>query len=475
MAILAIDQGTSGTKAIVVADGEVLAVAERDIRPHYASGGVVEQDPAELLASVLDSAKEAVSSAGVPLDAVALANQGETVLAWNRETGEPLTTALSWQDRRAQEICDELTDHAAQIEERTGLELDPYFTAPKMAWLRRHWTSEGVLTTTDTWLVHHLTGEFVTDTSTASRSLLLNLDDVTWDPQLLDLFGLAFEELPRLVASDEIIGTTDVFGGQVPVTGLIVDQQAALLAESCLTPGTAKCTYGTGAFLLANLGTNAVRFDNGLTTSVAWTLRGETSYCADGQVYTAASAIRWLIDLGLIESAAQLDEVAAESADGATCVPSFAGLAAPWWRADARATFAGIGLASGRAQLVRAVLDGIAAQVAELASLVSDGADGHAIERLRVDGGLTRSATLMQIQSDLLQAPVDVFGSPHATALGAVACARLALDEMLTISDAPIPWHPAQSYTPAIGQSEATAFRAHWLSTLTANLPQERS
>lgn len=495
MAILAIDQGTSGTKAVVVdGSGEVLAVAERPVHPHYGEGGVVEQDPAELLESVLAAATEAIAAAGQPLDAVSFANQGETVLAWDPETGTPLTKAISWQDRRAQEICDELATHTELVHQRTGLQLDPYFTAPKMAWLRRHWTTEGVVTTTDTWVVHHLTGEFVTDVSTASRSLVFDLDRVDWDPELLEIFGLSGERLPRLVASDDIVGETEVFGARVPVTGLIVDQQAALFAESCLTPGTAKCTFGTGAFLLVNTGATAPRFDNGLTTSVAWKLRGQTSYCADGQVYTAASAVRWLIDLGLIESAEQLDSIAAEHSGGALCVPSFAGLAAPWWRADMGAVFTGVGLSTGKAEIVRAVLDGIAAQVAELTDLVAGSSDGtgsaagnaignsaaadgrgFSIERLRVDGGLTRSRVLMQAQADLMQVPIDVFASPHATALGAAACARLGIEPELEVANAPLAWHPSQSYTPQMESARAAEFRASWRHALETNIPKERA
>ncbi|RLV57127.1 carbohydrate kinase [Aeromicrobium phragmitis] len=469
MAILAIDQGTSGTKAIVVDDDGIVAVAERALRPRYLPGGGVEQDPQELLRSVLESGREAAQSAGRPLSAVALANQGETVLAWDPDSGTPLTTAVSWQDRRAESVCAELAEHAEEIRERTALQLDPYFSAPKMAWLRRNLTREGVVTTTDTWIVHQLTGEFVTDTSTASRSLLLGIDEVAWDERLIELFGLTGERLPRLVASDEIVGTTTAFGAEIPVAGLIVDQQAALLAEGCFDRGTAKCTYGTGAFLLVNLGDRAARFDNGLTTSVAWTLRGRTSYCADGQVYTAASAVRWMCDLGLIETAADLDVVAADSSDGVLCAPSFAGLAAPWWRPDAGAFLSGMTLSTGRPQIVRAVLEGISAQVAELAAL-SDEELGAPLVRLRVDGGLTRSRVLMQSQADLLQTPIDVYGSEHATALGAAAAARLALDPGLDVVDAPLPWTPARTFTPQWTADESGRFRAEWRAAVDADL-----
>jgi glycerol kinase len=458
--ILAIDQGTSGTKALVVDSvGLVLAAAEVAVHPSYLPGGGVEQDPAELLTSVLDAGRLAVGRAGVAIDAVALANQGETVLAWDRASGAPLSPAIVWQDGRSASICAELAPHREQIAARTGLTLDPYFSAPKMTWLRRNMTTEGVVTTSDTWLLHQLTGEFVTDASTASRSLLLDLDTVAWDGGLVNLFGLAEADLPRIVACDEIIGSTSSFGGvNIPVAGLIVDQQAALLAQACLVPGEAKCTFGTGAFLLANAGSTAPRSSAGLTTSVAWQLRGQSTYCVDGQVYTAASAVRWLADLGLIASAADLDPIAAtaDPDDRALCVPAFAGLAAPWWRADAGATFTGLTLSTGRAELVRAVLFGIAAQVAELADLVGG------LTRLRVDGGLTNCATLMQATADLLQLPVDVYPGAHATALGAATCARLALDPGLSVADAIPPWTPEVSYDPSWSADQAAAYRERW-------------
>ncbi|MFF3494636.1 FGGY family carbohydrate kinase [Streptomyces sp. NPDC002795] len=466
--ILAIDQGTSGTKAIVVdAEQGTLAIAEETLRPVYLPGGGVEQDPQELLASVLESGRRAVRKAGRPIDCVALANQGETVLAWDPATGNPLSAAIVWQDRRADDVCRELTAHADDIARRTGLVLDPYFSAPKMAWLRRNMTRDGVVTTTDTWLVHHLTGEFVTDAATASRSLLLDLDSGAWDPGLVDLFGLGDEELPRIVACDEIVGTTQAFGAAVPVAGLIVDQQAALVAESCLEEGTAKCTYGTGAFLLANTGLNAVRSSAGLTTSIAWRAEGRTPYCIDGQVYTVASAVRWLQDLGLIRAATDLDTLAAADAQGALCVPSFAGLAAPWWAPDATASFTGLSLATHREHLVLALLQGIAAQVTALADLV--GKDlGRPLTRLRADGGLTNSAVLMQAQADIAQLPVDIYPSAHATPLGAAALARCALEPALGLKEAVGTWEPTTVYEPRWSAHRAEEFRTTWAQAATA-------
>ncbi|MBQ0828858.1 FGGY family carbohydrate kinase [Streptomyces tagetis] len=460
--ILAIDQGTSGTKAIVVDDaGGTVAIAEESIRPAYLPGGAVEQDPRELLASVLDAGRRAVAEAGRPVDCVALANQGETVLAWDPATGTPLTPAIVWQDRRAESVCAGLAGHAEDIARRTGLVLDPYFSAPKMAWLRRNLTREGVVTTTDTWLVHHLTGEFVTDAATASRSLLLDLDTADWDPALAGLFGLGDERLPRIVAGDEIVGTTRAFGGEVPVAGLIVDQQAALIAEGCLDAGSAKCTYGTGAFLLANTGTDPVRSTAGLTTSVAWRAAGQTPYCVDGQVYTVASAVRWLQDLGLLTAATDLDRLAAADAEGVLCVPAFAGLAAPWWAPEATASFTGMTLATRREHLVLAVLQGIAAQVAELTSLVA--ADlGRPLSRLRADGGLTNSAALMQAQADIAQIPVDIYPHAHATPLGAAALARCALDPALGLREAVGDWRPATVYEPRWSADRAEEYRTTW-------------
>jgi glycerol kinase len=476
--VLAIDQGTSGTKAIVVdGAGEVLSIAEIALRPVYLVGGGVEQDPEALFDSVVQAGRRALDEAGVAVSAVALANQGETVLAWDRATGRALTPAIVWQDRRSESICAARAASADAVAARTGLVLDPYFSAPKMAWIRENLTREGVVTTTDTWLVHRLCGEFVTDVSTASRSLLLDLDATDWSGELIDLFGLSGEDLPVLVDCDQIVGETDVFGPlAIPVGGLIVDQQAALLAESCLEPGAAKCTFGTGAFLLAQLGGRPTRSSTGLTTSVAWRLRGDTSYCADGQVYTAASAVRWAVDLGLVAAADQLDAVsesAGDSSDGVLCVPALAGLAAPWWDAQAGASFTGMTLSCGRGHLVRALLEGIAAQVTCLADLVADDL-GQPLTRLRVDGGLTRSAVLMQAQADLARIPVDVYPSAHATPLGAAACARLALDPTLDPAVVVGTWTPQRTYEPQWSADRAADHLNRWRLAAEATLtPKE--
>jgi glycerol kinase len=467
--VLAIDQGTSGTKALVVdGAGNLLGLAEHPVRPHYLPGGGVEQDPGELLASVVGAGRAAVATAGVPIDVVTIANQGETVLAWDPDTGRPLSNMIVWQDRRAEGICAELTEHKDTVAERTGLVLDSYFSAPKLAWLRRNVTSDGVVTTSDSWLIHQLTGEFVTDASTASRSLVTDLDSVGWDSELLGLFGLGDERLPRIVACDDLVGSTTVFGavgastaGGVAVGGLVVDQQAALFGEGCLRPGDAKCTFGTGAFLLANTGATATRSSAGLAASVAWRVRDRTTHCLDGQVYTAASAVRWMEQLGYIASAADLDRVAAADAGGVLAVPALAGLGAPWWRPEARASLTGMTLSTTVGQLVVAILQGIAAQVAELGSCVARDLR-QPLTRLRVDGGLTRCRTLMQSVADLMQIEIEVYPSAHATALGAAALARMAIDPGMSQVDAVVGWTPGLTYTPGWSADQAADFRGRW-------------
>ena len=462
MRVLAIDQGTSGTKAVVVdGDDAIRAIAEVPIRPEYRAGGIVEQDPGELLASMLSAGRQALDASGSAVDAIALANQGESVLAWDPADGSPRSPIIVWQDGRAQEVCDPLREHVDLVRERTGLVLDPYFSAPKLAWLRCNGWTDGVVTTTDAWLLHHLTGEFVTDAATASRSLVTGLDDVTYDPELLTLFGLADERMPRIIANDAIVGDTTAFGARTPVAGVVVDQQAALIAEDCLDAGSAKCTFGTGAFLLANNGASAARSAHGLTVSVAWRVRGATHYCSDGQVFTVASAIRWLQDVGIVRDARELDELATDDAHGVLCIPALAGLAAPWWRPDATASLRGMTLATTRSDLVTAVLQGIAVQVAMLVDLIGRDS-GTPLTSLRVDGGLTRSTRFMQAVADLAQVPVTVYPTPHATPLGAVALARMALDPASSLPDAIVRWQPERTILPQWSADRAGDFRARW-------------
>jgi glycerol kinase len=439
------------------------------VRPDYLPDGRVEQDPTELLDSVITAGRAALDGVG-PVDAVALANQGETVLSWDRETGRPLSTAIVWQDGRASDICGELAGDAEWIAQRTGLVLDPYFSAPKMAWIRRNLTLDGVVTTTDTWLVHALTGEFVTDATTASRSLLLDIDTVEWDRELLSVFGLAHEQLPRIAACDEFIGVTNAFGAEVPLNALMVDQQAALLAQDCRTIGQTKCTYGTGAFLLTAAGPSAPRSQHGLTTSVAARLRGETSYCLDGQVFTAGSAMRWLTDVGVVSDLhAMLAQVDPEQEEDLLFVPALAGLGAPWWRSDAQASFIGLTLATTREDLVRAVLRGIAAQVVDVVDIAQTDV-GERPSVLRVDGGLANSAAFMQMQCDLIQIPVEVYPSPDATALGVASAAVIGMRPDVSVDSITGSWTPVARYEPRWSADRAGDYVQRWRDAVRTSL-----
>jgi glycerol kinase len=474
--ILAIDQGTSATKAVLVGPGqEILGSAEVPVRVRTVGGDGVEADPEELYASVLAAGQQALAAARTGADAVALANQGETVLAWDRRTGRPLTQAVVWQDRRSAGVCRRLAGSAERLTEITGLPLDPYFAAPKMTWLRETLDPGGVITTTDTWLLARLGAGYVTDATTASRTLLLDLDSTEWSEEACAAFGVDSGALPQVADCAGVAGETTAFGPAIPVAGLAVDQQAALLAERCFDAGQAKCTYGTGAFLLATTGAQAVRSRSGLSSSVAWRLAGTPSYCLDGQVYTAGAAIRWLGEVGLLADAAELDAAGGSVPDSGDVlfVPALAGLGAPQWRPDARGAFLGLGLGTTRAHLIRAVIDGLAASVALLAATVA--ADlGRPLTALRVDGGLTRSRVLLQAQADLLQLPVEVFEVPDATALGVAALARLGAGEASSVTEAVGPGEAETVIEPRIGAAEAAERLAAFEAGLQAVLAAAR-
>lgn len=456
MNVLAIDQGTSATKAVLVGPGQQVLGAGQVPVSVRASGEAVEADPAELLESVLAAGRQAMAAARAPVGALALANQGETVLAWNRRTGQPLTPAIVWQDRRSAGVCARLAEQGDGLTRITGLPLDPYFAAPKMTWLREHLTADGVVTTTDTWLLARMGAGYVTDAATASRTMLLDLDRADWSEAACDAFGLCRAALPEVTDCAAVVGETAAFGPPVPVTGLAVDQQAALAGQGCLQAGQAKCTYGTGVFLLAATGSQAVRSSSGLSSSIAWRLAGAADYCLDGQVYTAGAAVRWLTELGIIAGAGELDGVGATVPDsgGVRFVPALAGLGAPHWRPDARGAFLGLSLGTGRAHLIRAVINGLAGSVALLARAVA--ADfGQPLTALRADGGLTRSRLLLQAQADLLQIPVEVPRSSDATALGVAALARLGAGEAASLAEAVGPAETEITVEPAIGAGEA--------------------
>jgi len=419
--ILAVDQGTTATTCLVVDDGlRVLGRGTTELAQHFPRPGWVEHDPDEIWETVLASAREALADASVrasDLDAVAIANQRETTLVWERRTGRPVAPAIVWQDRRTAERCAALD--ADLIRERTGLVPDPYFSATKLEWLLRDRSQHGLaFGTVDSWLVWRLTGgaRHVTDATNASRTMLCSLARLEWDEELLALFGVDRSVLPEIVRSADVVGEGELLGSPVLVRGIAGDQQASLYGHGCRAPGEGKATYGTGSFVLVHTGDDASPPPHGLLRTAA-----ADGFALEGAVLVAGAALQWLRDgLGLIASAAESETVASsvEDTGGVVFVPALAGLGSPWWDAGARGLIAGLTRGTTRAHLVRAALEAIAHQVADVVESLPE-----PLRVLRVDGGPTANRFLMQLQADLLGVPVAVAADPETTALGAAALA----------------------------------------------------
>jgi glycerol kinase len=472
--ILGIDQGTSQTKALIIdRDGQVLATNAAPVHTAVIGETRIEQDPLDILRSVELACAPLLEQ--YPAAVAGLDNQGETFLLWDAQTSEPLTPAISWQDKRGDAICRELeaAGHGPLIRERTGLLLDSYFSASKLAFVlrenpelaRRAAAGELRFGTVDTWLAWRLSGArlHITDPSTASRTLLYNIHTLAWDDELLQLFGVPRAILPRVVPSAGPAGEIALGGRTLALHGLLCDQQAALFGQGCLAPGMAKCTFGTGAFLLLNTGGRAALSDHGLLGTVAWQTPELTHYALDGGVFVAGAAVEWLRDeLKLIGSAAESSALA-ESADPATTplfIPALAGLAAPYWQPQARGTIFGLSRGSGPAELARATLEGLAQRVADvLAAMQHD--SGLALPSLRVDGGPARNRFLMQTLADYLGAEVQVAAEVESTATGVAQIARhnaqgVPLDAIAAS------WRAAEVYTPTISADEREERRARW-------------
>ena len=413
--ILAVDQGTTGTTCLALdEDLRVVGRGYRELPQHFPQPGWVEHDPEEIWASVTEAAGD---TGGRP-DVVAITNQRETTLLWDRATGKPVAPAIVWQDRRTAERCRELDPEL--IRRKTGLVPDPYFSATKLEWLlREHGSSDGLaFGTVDSFLVWQLTGgeQHVIDVTNASRTLLVNLETLDWDDELLALFGVPRELLPRIVGSADPIGAGALNGRTVEIRGIAGDQQAALYGQGCHRPGEGKATYGTGSFVLVHTGSDASPPPNGLLKTAA-----ADGYALEGAVLTSGAAVQWLRDgLGLVETAAESEALAASVIDtaGVHFVPALTGLGSPWWDPDARGLVTGLTRGTSKAHLVRAALEAIAHQVADVVDAlpVRPGV-------LRADGGATANRFLMQFQADLLQAPVEVAAERETTALGVAAIA----------------------------------------------------
>jgi glycerol kinase len=466
--VAAIDQGTTGTRCVLFdGEGRVAGAAYHTHEQRYPRSGWVEHDPEEILARTHEAVRGALAEAGLTgeaLAAVGIANQRETTLLWEADTGEPVGNAVVWQDRRTVgrvEAMDEaLADHAR---ERTGLEPDAYFSATKLEWLldregRRERAAEGELLagTVDSWLLWQLTGERVhaTDVTNASRTMLFDVHELAWDDRLLEAFGVPRACLPEVRPSSAAYGHTDpdgAFGAAVPVAGVLGDQQAALFGQTCFEAGEAKSTYGTGSFLLLNTGTEPAASDNGLLTTVAYQRAGEEPrYALEGSVYTTGAAVEWLADVGLIEDAANSEAVAlsVDSPDGVYVVPAFSGLGAPYWDGRARGTVVGLTRGSRRAHLVRATLESVAFRTRDVVeAMVADSGLEPAL--LRVDGGATANEALCQLQADALEFPVVRPAVTETTALGAAYAAGLATGFWTSLEQLREQWRVDRRFEPA--------------------------
>ncbi len=472
--ILAIDQGTTSTRALLFdAGGAVRGVAQEELRQSFPAPGWVEHDPEEIWRATVEVCRGAAAAAGVGADAVAgvgITNQRETVVLWERATGKPLHPAIVWQDRRTADRCERLRadGHEQRVRARTGLLLDPYFSATKLAWMldelpgARAAAARGELCagTIDSFLLWRLTGGAVhaTDASNASRTMLFDLRRQDWDPELLALFDIPAELLPEVRdnAADFGAATADLLGAPLPVAGMAGDQQAATFGQACFQPGMLKSTYGTGCFALLNTGDALLESRNRLLGTVAWRLDGRPTYALEGSVFSAGSTVQWLRDgLGLVADAAETEALAAaaDPAQRVHLVPAFTGLGAPWWDPHARGAILGLTREAGRAEIARAALEAVAWQTRDLVdAMVADGADMPSA--LRVDGGMVANDWLMQFLADALDRPVERPAVTETTALGAAALAGLQLGLHGSLDDLADGWRSGRRFEPGMPAEE---------------------
>ena len=491
--VLAIDQGTSGSTCLVVAeDGRVVGRAYREITQHYPAPGLVEHDALELLGKTLDAANEAIARARVVPDAIGITNQRETIVVWERATGLPVHRAIVWQDRRTAPRCAELASEAPAIARATGLVVDPYFSGTKLEWLLRHHdlgarAKRGELAagTVDSWLVWRLTGGRVhaTDPTNASRTMLFDIDRMAWSEELCARFGVPMAMLPEVRPSSGDFGEAEAafFGRRLPIAGVAGDQQAALFGQGCWAAGTGKNTYGTGAFLLLNTGsqrpperTDGVR--DGLLTTIACDARGGAAYALEAAIFIAGAAVQWLRDgLGVIGTAAETEKLArgTSSNGGVYFVPALTGLGAPDWEPEARGTIVGLTRGTTRAELARAALEAMAYATDDVLGVMRARGGRAQDATLRVDGGATENDWLMQFQADVLGVPVERPDVIETTALGAAGLAGIATG-VWSDADAFIARRRFTRFEPGAGHAAAQAGRREWRRAVRAALAWAR-
>ncbi len=479
--LLALDQGTTSSRAVLyTASGETACIRSRPLTQYYPQPGWVEHDAMEILDSQVGAVRDVLHHSGVrpeEIAALGIANQRETVVVWDRKTGEPVHQAIVWQCRRTADICTRWREDGLEpmLRERTGLVADAYFSGTKLQWLlqqvpglrERADRGELLAGTVDTWLVWNLTGGrcHLTDPSNASRTLLFNIHKMDWDPELLALTGVPASMLPQVVPSSGRVGETspEWFGAAIPIAGMAGDQQAALFGQGCVMPGSVKNTYGTGCFILMNTGSNPVYSANRLLTTVAWDIGQGPVYALEGSVFNTGSAIQWLRDgLGMIGSAKEADALAETVPDaaGTFFVPAFTGLGAPWWDMYARGTMTGLTRGTTKAHFVRAVLESIAYQSRDVfEAMMSD--FGQPIRQLRVDGGASNSNVLMQFQSDLIGLDVLRPLNIETTAAGAAALAGLAVGMANSESGSP-GCAIGRTFSPEMERETASRLQEQW-------------
>ena len=488
--ILALDQGTSSSRAIVFdSNGQTMAVAQKEFTQIFPKPGWVEHNPMEIWSSLASEIAEAITSIdinGLDIAAIGITNQRETTIVWDAETGDPVYNAIVWQDRRTSEYCDGLKaeGRTEMIRSKTGLIIDAYFSATKIRWIlenvpgAKERAEQGKLRfgTVDTWLIWMLTrGEVhVTDVSNASRTMVYNIHDLCWDKELLDLFGIPESMMPQVRSSSEVYGhtKTTLFAHEVPISGIAGDQQAALFGQMCTEPGSVKNTYGTGCFLLMNSGEKPIMSSNNLLTTIAWKIGDKVNYALEGSIFVAGSVVQWLRDgLGIIRSSSEVEELAASVPDngGVYFVPALTGLGAPYWDQYAKGCLYGISRGTTAAHIARAALEGIAFQTMDIVNAMQKDA-GVELGELKVDGGASRNNLLMQFQADILGTSVIRPKVTETTALGAAYLAGLAVGYWDSIDHIKSQWAVDASFEPSAADDTVRELKAGWADAIERTL-----
>ena len=481
--ILAIDQGTTSSRAILFnKQGEIVYEAQKEFQQHFPKAGWVEHDATEIWGSILAVIATVLTESGYEasdVHAIGITNQRETAVVWDKKTGQPIYNAIVWQSRQTQDIVNDLKARGLEetFQQKTGLRLDPYFSATKIKWILDHVDGarekaekgELLFGTMDSWIVWRLTKgkAHITDYSNASRTLLYNIHDLQWDAELCQLLDIPMGMLPEVRNSSEVYTTTEksiFFGEEIPIAGIAGDQQAALFGQTCFKKGMAKNTYGTGCFMLLNTGDEAVRSENGLLTTIAWGLNGKVTYALEGSVFVAGSAIQWLRDgLRMIKTVADSEKYGekVDDTDGVYVVPAFVGLGTPYWDTDARGAIFGLTRGTTKEHFIRATLESLAYQTKDVLNAMEEAA-GTPIHALRVDGGAVANRLLMQFQSDLLQLEVELAKLNESTALGAAYLAGMATGFWQSEEELSGLWASGETYQPTMEKARAQTLYEGW-------------